>query len=220
MDLDGLTQKLLQGSKTALKMVETLVTTPMLINTDIRQGAQYAIPLMCETNQKSASAEVSESLIISTDAKKNISDNVAPGSKSWNLSGYIPGLREAEPINKFQPFVQFHTDVLWSWFDHGAVLVYKDGSAEVHKRVVIKQLQTAQQKDSANATPFTMTLKEINVMEMDLTQLAEDITTAVNQAKNSVSAIGSKFGSALSMGSTTSTAGGLTGKVGSLFSRA
>lgn len=215
MEIDGLVKKIIEGSAPALKMAETLVTTPTLINTDIRQGALYAIPLVCETNQKSASAEVSESLIISTDSKKNVADNVAPGSKSWSLSGYIPGIRELEPSNKMMPFVAFHADVLWSWFDHGAVLVYKDGNAQIHKQVVIKQLQTSQQKDCANATPFTMTLKELNVMEMDLSQIAEDITSTINQAKNSIAAIGSKFGAAKSMGSTTSA----LSKLKSLFKR-
>ena len=198
-------------------MAETLVTTPTLINTDIRQGALYAIPLVCETNQKSASAEVSESLIISmhTDTKVNMTDNVAPGSKSWNLSGYIPGIRELEPSNKMMPFVAFHAAVLWSWFDHGAVLVYKDGNAQIHKQVVIKQLQTSQQKDCANATPFTMTLKEVNTMELDMTGLVEDITSTLTQAKNSIAAIGSKFGAAKSMGSTTSA----LSKLKSLFKR-
>lgn len=204
MDLDGLTQKIINGSKTALKMAETLITTPTLINIDIRQGAQYAIPLMCETNQKSASAEVSESLVISAEAKKYISDNVAPGSKSWRLSGYIPGLRELEPTNKFQPFVQLHTDILWNWFNHGAVLIFKDGNAQIHSQVVIKELQTSQQKDSANATPFSLTLKEINVMPMDLGQIVETATATVAAAKNSVATVGSKYGSAKLLGSTTS----------------
>lgn len=207
MDFDGLTQKLLEGSKTALKMVETLVTTPTLINIDIRQGAQYAIPLLCETNQKNANAEVSESLIIGSEAKQYVADNVAPGSLNWSLGGYIPGLKEAEPTNKFQPFVQFHTDVLWNWFKKGAVLIFKDQDAQIYEKVVIKTLQTTHQKDCANATPFTMTLKELNLMEMDMSDLVED---AVNQAKDSIAAAGSKFGKALSMGSTTSKLSGLS----------
>ena len=143
-------------------------------------------------------------MVISAEAKKYISDNVAPGSKSWRLSGYIPGLRELEPTNKFQPFVQLHTDILWNWFNHGAVLIFKDGNAQIHSQVVIKELQTSQQKDSANATPFSLTLKEINVMPMDLGQIVETATATVAAAKNSVATVGSKYGSAKLLGSTTS----------------
>ena len=203
--MDAFAQKIIDGSKTALKMAETLVSTPMLINIDLKQGAKYAIPLLCETNQKSASAEVSESLVISSDAKKNITDNVAPGSKSWRLSGYIPGIRELEPTNKFQPFVQLHTDILWSWFDHGAVLVYKDGNAQIHKQVVIKELQTSQQKDSLNATPFSLTLKEINTMETSLTDLPDDYFLSTDKAKKSMTTTGSALGNASPLGSVTAT---------------
>ena len=146
--MDGLSLKITNGNKKALALAKTLVTTPTLINIDMKQGAVYAIPLEVETNQKRAAAEVSESLVISTDAKKYIADNVAPGAKSWNLSGYIKGIPSLEPTNYFQPFVLLHTDILWNWFNHGAVLIFKDGDAHIYQRVVIKDLQTAQQKDS------------------------------------------------------------------------
>ena len=202
MDMDGLTKLLMKADPAALNMVKTLVTTPTLINLDIRQGPIYAIPLMTETNQRNASAEVSESLIIGTEAKQYISDNVAPGSMNWSLGGYIAGVKELEPSNRFQPFVQFNTDTLWSWFEHGALLIYKDGNAQLYDNVVIKSLQTSQQKEAANATPFSMTLKQLNLMEMDLSDLVEDV---VDQAKNSIIAAGSKLGKALSLGSTSST---------------
>lgn len=205
MAIDAFAQSIIDGSKIALKMAETLVTTPMLINIDIKQGPKYAIPLLCETNQKSATAEVSESLVISSDAKKNITDNVAPGSKSWRLSGYIPGIRELEPINKYQPFVLLHTDILWSWFSHGAVLVFKDGNAQIYKQVVIKDLQTSQQKDSANATPFSLTLKEINTMETSLTDLPDDYFLSTGKAKKSMTTTGSALGNPSPLGNVTAT---------------
>ena len=194
------------GNKTAAQMAETFIATPTLINIDVRQGALYAIPLQVETNQQSANAEVSESLIISTDSKKYVTDNVAPGSKSWRLTGYISGKPELEPTNKYMPFVRFNTDILWQWFNHGAVLIYKDGYAQIHDNVVIKELQTSQVKESAGITPFSLTLKEINTMEMDLTSIAENVTTAVNKVKNSLAKIGSKFGKAKSLGASASIA--------------
>lgn len=200
--MDGLTLKITSGNRKALALAKTLITTPTLINTDLNQGAIYALPLDVETNQKNSAAEVSESLIISTDAKSKVTDNVAPGSKSWRLSGYIKGIPRLEPTNYFQPFVQLHTDILWGWYERGAVLIYKDGDAHFYKRVVIKDLQTAQQKDSANARPFTMTLKEINVMETSLADLPDTITGNVSRLMTSIPAIGSVIGMPLLLGMT------------------
>lgn len=198
--MDGISLKITKGNRAAIALAKTLITTPTLINTDPKQGAIYAIPLQVETNQKSASAQVSESLVLATDAKKFISDNVAPGSKSWKLGGYIQGIPRLEPSNYFQPFVQLHTDILWNWRDRGAVLIFKDGNAQIYKRVVIKDLQTAQQKDSANATPFTMTLKEINVLETSNTDQGDN--SDANKMAKSLPAVGSALGAALTLGMT------------------
>ena len=200
--MDGLTLKITGGNRKALALAKTCITTPTLINIDVRQGTVYALPLEVETNQRSASAEVSESLVISTEAKQYISDNVAPGSQSWHLTGYIAGIKRLEPTNYFQPFVQLHTDILWQWFSHGAVLIYKDGNAQIHEQVVIKDLQTAQQKDSGNATPFSLTLKEINVMNTSPDKVAENATNDINRLLKSKPAVGSALGSAASLGMT------------------
>ena len=200
--MDGLTLKITNGNKKALSLAKTLVTSPTLININPLQGAIYAIPLDAETNQKAASAEVSENLVISTDAKKYIADNVAPGSKNWRLSGYLKGIPRLEPTNYFQPFVQLHATILWNWFVKGAVLTFRDGDAKIYPRVVIKDLQTAQQKDSANAMPFTITLKEINVLETSLSDLSTDASGDPNKIAISLPAIGSALGAAATLGMT------------------
>lgn len=200
--MDGLSLKITNGNRKALALAKTLATTPTLINTDIKQGAVYAIPLDVETNQKSATAEVSESLVISTDTKKYVSDNIAPGSKSWRLSGYIRGIPRLEPTNFFQPFVQLHTDILWNWFTRGAVLIFKDGNAQIYQNVVIKDLQTAQQKDSANATPFTITLKEINVLDTSPLEVEDSDTLDIGKLIKSRPVIGSAIGATVSLGVT------------------
>ena len=204
--VSGLIKEIINGSPLALALAKTCLTTPALTNKDPVQGAMATIPLYCETNQKSASAEVSESLIISTDSKKNVTDNVAPGSKSWRLTGYIKGdiTGISEPTNYYQPLTRIFTDTLWSWFSKGAVLVYRDGDAQNYSRVVIKELQTGQQKDSQNAVPFSLTLKEINVMETSPVDMDSDTTNEVNKAVNSTPDAGSAGGSTLSMGSTSS----------------
>lgn len=200
--MDGLTLKITSGNRKALALAKTLVTTPTLINIDSRQGAVYALPLDCETNQKEAAADVSESLVISTDAKKNIADNVAPGSKSWSLSGYIQGMPKLEPTSFFQPFVQLHTDILWNWFNRGAVLIFKDGNAQIYNHVVIKSLKTSQQKDCANAVPFSLSLKEINIMETSTVDMPDNETGDINKIKTSLANVGSALGAPIKMGMT------------------
>ena len=200
--MDGLTLKIINGNRKALSLAKTLITTPTLINVDIRQGAIYAIPLRVETNQKRMSAEVSESLIIATNSKENVTDNIAPGSKSWSLTGYIKGIPRLEPTNYFQPYVQLHTDILWNWAENGAILIYKDGNAQIHKNVVIKDLQTAQQKDSANGTPFSMTLKQLNVLQTNIVNMAEDTVQDVNGLRKSLPVFGSVLGMELEFGVT------------------
>lgn len=201
--MNGLTLQIINGNRKALALAKTCITTPTLINLDPRQGAIYAIPLDVETNQRGASAEVSESLVITSETKKHVSDNVAPGSKYWNLAGYLSGMKSLEPTNYFKPFVQLFADILWSWFDHGAVLILKDGDARIFKQVVIKDLKTAQQKDSQSAIPFTMTLKEINTMQTSLIDVT-DVNSGVSipQALKSLPAIGSAIGMAATLGIT------------------
>jgi hypothetical protein len=200
MALDGLTQKIVNNYMPVINMVKTLTTTPALINTDISQGAKYAIPLMVETNQMSAQAEVSESLLITQESKKYISDNVAPGSKTWNLSGYIDGIKAAEPTNYYKPIMRLFTDILWQWFNRGAVLKFLDGNARIYQKVVIKSLQTSQQKDAADAVAFQMTLKEINVMEINgIEETVGALGLTATKPK-----LGSIIGEPMNMGTVTS----------------
>lgn len=199
--IDGLSSEVIT-SKSARKMAETLITQPTLINTDITQGAKFAIPLEVETNQMSAQAEVSESLLITQDAKKYVADNVAPGSKTWNLSGYIVGDKNLELTNYYRPIMRLYTDMLWSWFTNGAVLKYMDGGARLYNQVVIKSLQTSQVKDQADAVSFQMTLKEINVME--ITDQIE--VQAFANLKITLPPVGTSIGQAATMGTVTSEA--------------
>ncbi len=203
--MNGLTLQIINGNRKALALAKTCITTPTLINLRPEQGALYAIPLEVETNQREASAEVSDSLVITSEAKKHVSDNVAPGSKSWNLTGYISGMKSIEPTNYFKPFVQLFSDILWSWFDHGAVLVFRDGDARIFEQVVIKSFKTSQQKDSQSAIPFTMTLKEIQTMQTSLLDIENTKgLLSVKQALKSVAPYGSALGFAATLGITMS----------------
>ena len=58
--VSGLSKAIIRGSQLAVSLAKTCITTPVLINTDIKQGAQYAIPLYVETNQKSAGTQAAD----------------------------------------------------------------------------------------------------------------------------------------------------------------
>ena len=204
--MDGLTLKIIEGSRAALSLAKTCISTPALINNkiDLSQGPVAVIPLECETSQKSAQAEVSESLVISSEAKKYVSDNIAPGSKSWNLSGYIAGNKATDQTVYFQPTIKINVDVLWQWFERGAVLIFKDDSSQIYDNVVIKSLQTSLQKEAGNAIAFQMTLKEINVMETGLSGLIGGISGTLNRVKKSIAQVGSALGPMASLGTVVS----------------
>lgn len=204
--MDGLTLKIIEGSRAALSLAKTCISTPALINNkiDLSQGPVAVIPLECETSQKSAQAEVSESLVISSEAKKYVSDNIAPGSKSWTLSGYIAGNKATDQTVYFQPTIKINVDVLWQWFERGAVLIFKDDSSQIYDNVVIKSLQTSLQKEAGNAIAFQMTLKEINVMETGLSGLIGGISGTLNRVKKSIAQVGSALGPMASLGTVVS----------------
>jgi len=176
-----LEKALVHGSPSALKLVKTLLNTPTLIYTGGQGGLPFVIPLETENHRQSASAQVSESLVIASDKKRYLTDNLAPSSWSWTLSGYIPGIAALEPTNYFTPFVTMFTEMLKLWFKNGYVLNFKDIDARVYKNCVIQSLDIDTQKDCRNKTPFSMVLKEINVLnpeEADLS-LAQKAANAV-----------------------------------------
>ena len=198
-----LSQMVANGKPSALKLVKKLLDSPMLINLSITadglsQGLPFAIPLETETHQQTGSAEVSESLVIAATGKKNVCDNVAPGAWTWNLSGYIPGMSALEKTNLFTPFVTLNTQLIKNAFKKGYVLIFKDIDCQIYKRVVIQSLTLSPQKDCRNKMPFSMTLKEINV----ITGLLSDLTES---AAASAVAAGSALGSAAATGTVVAT---------------
>ena len=196
--MDGLSQLIVNGNPTALNLVKTLLDAPMLVNPSITkdglsQGAPFAIPLETETHQQTGNAEVSESLLITAGGKKNVADNVAPGAWTWNLTGYIPGNAALEPTNLYTPFVALNSWLIRNAYQQGYVLIYKDIDAQIYRRVVIKSLTINTKSDCRNKTPFSMTLKEINVMDDFLSNMTQS-------GKAAQPASGSKIGYTAAVG--------------------
>lgn len=204
--MDKFSIALTQGSSGALKLAKTLLTTPTLINQGRiakgDQGMPFAIPLETEEHSQTGTAQVSESLIITKTQKVNVSDNIAPGAWTWSLSGYIPGIAALEPSNYFTPFVTLFTKLLQNAFKKGYILVFKDVDATIYKRVVIQSLTVRTQADCKNKTPFSMTLKELNVMDLQTVERTEAQTSAMAD-------LGSALGFSSMAGLTIATSAGI-----------
>lgn len=197
-----LTDKILQGNKAAWAEVKTLLSTPVLINPGFgyyenQTRHPFAIPLETESHTQSMSAEVSESLVICKDQKKNMADNIAPGSWSWSLSGYIPGSSLLEPTNLYTPIVKLQTDLLKMAMEKGYMLIFKDIDNTIYRRVVIQSLDIETQADCKNKTPFSMTLKQINSMDdIEFTGEGSNIASLLSQG----SRLGQKITAGVTMG--------------------
>lgn len=163
---------IISGSGTALSLVKTLLTTPLLYE---EGDWKNAVPIEVESYSQSGSAQVSESLVITaneteTDGlKKYMSDNVAPSSWTWTMQGYIAGNPLLEPVN-FYPWIMRHQRKrLRNFFEQGKRLIFKDVECEKHI-VVIESLDLQWQSDCRNKQPVSITLKEINVMSVNPTK--------------------------------------------------
>lgn len=199
-----LTKLIAQGSNQAISLAKSLLTNPVLINPalgmphsfEAQASMPFVIPLEAETHNQHIDTEVSESLVIAKDNKVNVTDNVAPGSWTWTLSGYIPGIPELEVTNLFTPFVTLMTNFLRKAAQKGYLLVFKDIDSSIYYNVVIKSLDIATQKDCKNKTPFKMTLKAINTIDDMATELGD-------AAQNASTVAGTMLGEAKNVGITT-----------------
>lgn len=180
--MESMSKLVAQGAPGALKMVKSLLDTPTLINPGffgtLKQGLPFFVQIQTESHVQQGDALVSESLVIAKGKKANIADNVAPGPWEWNLSGYILGMPSLELTNLFTPFVTLNTTLLKNAFKKGYILTFKDVGGAIYKRVAIKRLSIKTEADTRNAVPFSMTLKEINMMDVlapNLDALADDL---------------------------------------------
>lgn len=192
--MDKMSLSLIQGSQAALKLAKSLLTTPVLMNLDITQGALFAIPLETEVHQQHITSEVSQSLLITKLGKKNITDNIAPGAWGWTLSGYIPGVTALEPTALWTPMATLYRDFIKRAAQNGYVLTYKDADNNIYKRVAIASLLIDTKADCKNKTPFSMELVEINVLD--------DISALSELAQNMWSQAGTLGGAATNVGAT------------------
>lgn len=181
--MDAFSQLILRGSPSALNYAKSLLSAPTLINTGFigrnKQGLPFAIALGAEEVSQQGNAQVSESVVITSNKKVNIADNISPSSWEWNLQGYISGEDILEPTNFFTPFVRLYTNLLKTAFKNGYILIYKDIDAAIYTQVVIKQLTIRTQPECRNKTPFSMTLKEINTLSVNENNQTLETSSAI-----------------------------------------
>lgn len=170
--MDGLSRAILSGSATALSLAKTLVTLPRLL------WDGYTVFLEVTEHTQHGEAIISENLIVTAggDNKRYIADNVAPSAWTWILSGYIPAVSFINPT-ALLPFLAWdRKEKLKSAYKGGKILTFYDIDRKIYENVVIQSLDIKTEADCGNKVPFSMTLKEINIMnttEAGISELAK-----------------------------------------------
>ena len=150
------------GSNRALSYAKTMLENPALIGGTV--GFLNLEATNCTIN---GDAEVSENLIVGSQGKEYITDNVAPGPWKWDVTGYIPGNDAVDITNYFQPTLKFNISRLMQSYKKGERLTFKDCNCVPFKNVVIKHLAIDTVPDAQNHAPFTMTLQQIEILTVD-----------------------------------------------------
>lgn len=186
--MNEFTRKIITGNPQALMYAKSLLTDPML--TVKIGGATFPITLEVETCLQNGNAAVSEQLVVTNEGKKYITDNVAPGSWSWTLSGYISGVDPLEPSSFFKPTVQFLCDIIRKAFKNGVSAIYKDIDCCLYNNVVIEDLTLEHRSDCKNKRPFSMVLKQIEVLSSvdGILSRLESLSTAKEGSRDGNSA--------------------------------
>lgn len=182
--MNEFTRKIITGNAQALMYAKSLLTDPML--TVKIGGVSFPIPLEVETCQQNGNAAVSEQLVVTSEGKKFITDNVAPGPWTWTIAGYISGVDPIEPSSYFKPTVQFLCDIIRKAFKNGVSAIYKDIDCCLYNNVVIEDLTLEHRSDCKNKRPFSMTLKQIEVLSSvdGLLSRLESLSTAKEGTEN------------------------------------
>ena len=159
------------GVPEAVQLTKSLLTNPTIVSTD----PPFAFSLEVETYDKQGQAEVSQRPVIvpGSGVKEFLNDNVSPQPITWNLSGYIMGDPMTEKVCFFTPAVYFNVDMLWKAFQMGSRIMFKDMNQQPFPNCVIESLSTPFEKDCQNKRPFSMTIKEIKVIETSFADLTE-----------------------------------------------
>ena len=158
-------RKIITGNPRALMYAKSLLTDPAL--TFNIEGSKIYIPLEVETYQRTGDAEVSEQLVVTSEGKKWLTDNVAPGPWSWTISGYISGIEAGELSNYYTPGVRFNIEIIKKAYWDGMLAFFKDPDCWPFDNVVIQSLTLETRSDCKNKKPFQMVLKQVEILQAE-----------------------------------------------------
>jgi hypothetical protein len=182
---------------TALKSNNQFNQVPVLImeSTDA-SGAIRPLQVRLESASYSleAQAAVSMQTLISinpdgTTNKQYITDNVAPGPRTWTIGGWISSselsvaLFTATAVRGIDSTIKQQVQAIWDAFYSRKTLKYRDKDGMLWPMVVIESLRLDADPLTENKVPISITIKEVNLLALDESGIS---TTAISNDPTSV----------------------------------
>ncbi len=173
----GLNANIIANSAKAISAAATYLSNPVLIfktsiganigglKLDLNVPSMFCF-LEAEVRRKIGTADVTTTpVIISGGVKQYANDSVSPQPWVWELEGYIPGISQIETTVNFTPLLRYNIASLESAYREGMVCGFKDTDNKYYNDVVIERLEISDSADVKNKQPFSMTLREIYIIE-------------------------------------------------------
>jgi len=145
----------------------TLPSSIRIENSAYKVGAQSAVStqvLVSIATDKSGNT---------TSAKQFITDNVAPGPRTWTISGWISSNSPVSLLFNAPQTVGLDTSIrnqekaLWDFFYNRSIGQFKDKNGQLFPYVVIESVDFDADALTQNALPISLTLKQINILQID-----------------------------------------------------
>jgi hypothetical protein len=146
---------------------------PQSLGSDIFDG----IRLENSAYKVNAESAVSTQTLISinsdgTTNKQYITDNVAPGPRTWTISGWISSSEimtavfTATAIRGLDSTIRKQIDSLWNFFYSRGVGKFRDKDGKLWPYVVVASIDLDADPLTENKVPINITIKEINTISL------------------------------------------------------
>jgi hypothetical protein len=158
------------GSGGALSTIASNASIPSIRieNSAYKVSAQSAV-----STQVLVSIVTDPTTNVTTSAKQYITDNVAPGPRTWTISGWISsttlaGLLFNSPLTVgLDTSIRKQEQALWDFFYKRSVGQFRDKNGQLFPYVVIESVDFDADALTQNALPISLTLKQINILQID-----------------------------------------------------
>lgn len=177
----------------ALRLLRNLLTLPYL----------GFIPIHPDSFVTKRAAEISTQLIVSQGigGKEFITDNIAPGPRTWDLKGYISGIPFVELSNWFMPSLMAQKLVIDTWYTSRRPVPFRTTDGEI-LTVLIREYSFIEEPENMNTVRIEVSLQEINY----LTMISNVVSGTAKGSMLSNPAVGKAIGLGLAMGGAVVTA--------------